>query len=501
MSSLDLKKKIIDMQNDSIYQNLSTSYNKQNIFSILKIERNENRHSAFLCWLFNPDSEHGLGLIPLKKLLALYALHNEALQPDLAMLMISGNYQLEVEDCTTERSLNQIAESRGKDRLDIWMKLWLTDCDGNKMMMPLVIENKIYSNEGQNQTKKYHDAVAQYLAKEKRAHAIEIYLTPDDTKTCSCEQFVHLTYQTLLDNVIEPLTAYPMSSEYSDLINAYIENLSVPATQWTDDKEIDPNKLSNSILAISSTHRKNLTDLYSRYKELYDAALFVAGGEATRKLMNDINVNSEYVELLQNFWDNNINLFTTILYVCKSQIVECHEGELMKVFKQNRRDNSKYRVLWDKNGDGNWTTIDGFEKPLSKGRTVAVFFMKWMELSSPKSIDEVRAAFPTKINSYYAHNKKKKQYDSVVCLSEDDKKAKTESGFEIEITKSCWDLYPIKQDAPYGPGYGTLYKNNKTAGKAMIAKMWRKGDFKNFLEHIKKQSNTLFKRLKIVPAY
>lgn len=318
---------------------------------------------------------------------------------------------------------------------------------------------------------------------------------------CSCEHFIHLTYQTLLDKVIEPLTAYPMSSEYSDLINAYIENLSVPATQWTDDKEIDPNKLSNSILAISSTHRKNLTDLYSRYKELYDAALFVAGGEATRKLMNDINVNSEYVELLQNFWDNNINLFTTILYVCKSQIVEGHEGELMNVFKQNRRDNSKYRVLWDKNGDGNWTTIDGFEKPLSKGRTVAVFFMKWMELSSPKSIDEVRAAFPTKINSYYAHNKMKKQYDSVICLSEDDKKAKTESGFEIEITKSCWDLYPIKQDSPYGPGYGTLYKNNKTAGKAMIAKMWRKGDFKSFLEHIKKQSNTLFKRLKIVPAY
>lgn len=56
--------------------------------------------------------------------------------------------------------------------------------------------------------------------------------------------------------MIEPLTAYPMSSEYSDLINAYIENLSVPATQWTDDKEIDPNKLSNSILAISSTNRK-----------------------------------------------------------------------------------------------------------------------------------------------------------------------------------------------------------------------------------------------------
>lgn len=40
--------------------------------------------------------------------------------------------------------------------------------------MPLVVENKIYSNEGKNQTKKYHDAVAQYLAKEKGTHAIEI---------------------------------------------------------------------------------------------------------------------------------------------------------------------------------------------------------------------------------------------------------------------------------------------------------------------------------------
>lgn len=56
--------------------------------------------------------------------------------------------------------------------------------------------------------------------------------------------------------------------------------------------------------------------------------------------------------------------------------------------------------------------------------------------------------------------------------------------FEIEITNS-WDLYPIKQDTPFGPGYGTLYENNKAAGKAMITKMWRKGDFKSFLEHIK----------------
>lgn len=49
------------MQNDSKFQKLSAKYSQKNLFNVLKIERNENRHSAFLCWLLDPQSDHALG--------------------------------------------------------------------------------------------------------------------------------------------------------------------------------------------------------------------------------------------------------------------------------------------------------------------------------------------------------------------------------------------------------------------------------------------------------
>jgi hypothetical protein len=40
-----------------------------NIFSVLKISRQEIRHSNFLGWIFDPDCSHGVGDIILHKFL------------------------------------------------------------------------------------------------------------------------------------------------------------------------------------------------------------------------------------------------------------------------------------------------------------------------------------------------------------------------------------------------------------------------------------------------
>lgn len=45
------------------------------VFNILGLERNENRHSAFIAWLLNPAESHQLGENPLKHFLALLATH------------------------------------------------------------------------------------------------------------------------------------------------------------------------------------------------------------------------------------------------------------------------------------------------------------------------------------------------------------------------------------------------------------------------------------------
>ena len=230
----------------------------------------------------------------------------------------------------------------------------------------------------------------------------------------------------------------------------------------------------------------------------------VAGGAKAEKILGCLVENSEDAELLQNFWDCNISLFNTMLYVCKERIAAGKEEQLMEIFRQSRRDTTRYVVQWDGSGDGtDWQYVPGYEKSMSKGKAVAVFFMKWMQLSSPKSIDEFREAFPTSLNKYYSRNHQKGVYNSLVWFTDDDTHAKTESGFEVDIVKGArWDLYPIvkntKHDIPFGLGYGAVYDGLNCTGKAMIAKMWRKDDFENLMKHIDKNGQKYFCRVRII---
>ncbi len=46
---------------DKRFDELELGLNKPNLFEILRIPRNEIRHSNFLSWLLNPKGSHGLG--------------------------------------------------------------------------------------------------------------------------------------------------------------------------------------------------------------------------------------------------------------------------------------------------------------------------------------------------------------------------------------------------------------------------------------------------------
>ena len=85
---MNMEKSILRIKNNPIYQELKGYYSQSTIFSALGIERNENRHSAFLCWLLDPKSDHQLGVEPLKKFLALYAVVNE--KSDSESLMVNA---------------------------------------------------------------------------------------------------------------------------------------------------------------------------------------------------------------------------------------------------------------------------------------------------------------------------------------------------------------------------------------------------------------------------
>ena len=180
-----INKQILDMFNDSTYQGLKAYYEKTTVFNVLGVERNETRHSAFLCWLFNSNASHGLGEEPMKKLLRLYATKMNV-DDSFRIMLMTGNYHLELTDIVTEKSTSdeRADKAKRKDRMDVWATMTLKDSAGNDQSLALVIENKIYAGDQTNQMQRY----CRYAKQHYDDNALVLYLTlngrnPNDTST------------------------------------------------------------------------------------------------------------------------------------------------------------------------------------------------------------------------------------------------------------------------------------------------------------------------------
>lgn len=458
MTEMNINEQILGMYNDSTYQGLKAYYDKTTIFNVLGVERSETRHSAFLCWLLDANGSHGLGEEPMKKLLRLYATKMDV-DDSFRIMLMTGNYELELTDIVTEKSTSdeQGSKAKKKDRMDIWATMTLKDSAGNDQSLALVIENKIYSGEGAEQTKRYHQYVTNVC--EENIRPIEIFLTPAGAKAPSCKEFVHISYQELLDSVILPLTHYDMSTEASQIISDYIRNLSKPSTA-TDGK-------SYTILATSATEKKKLMEFYERYRLLFHYALVAGNWQKVQKdkTCKKLIEETENQELLAELWHSNEDLFKVVLSVLKERqdLMMLSPNIYENVFKETNRDTTKYNVV----SNGKYV---GWH--LNQAQTALHVFKAYLQNNPGTSLDDLRAAFPRELNNYgYFQNLQYLFYPAAA-------------------DNPAWDCGKLKGQF----GHGDFYTKEKdllmTAdGKTMCVKWWKKtdGSFQQLIEHVKKK--------------
>ena len=110
-----------------------------NVFKIVKVVHDEVRHSAFLAELLNPRGSHGQGDL----FLSLF----------VQKLGIT-DFQCESAVATVEKHIGEVTETTG-GRIDIF----IDDHRGNH----IIIENKIYANDGENQLIRYYNFKKQNL--------------------------------------------------------------------------------------------------------------------------------------------------------------------------------------------------------------------------------------------------------------------------------------------------------------------------------------------------
>ena len=472
-----MKNRILKLVNSIEFQELNSYYNEKTLFSALNVERNENRHSSFVAWWLNPKSEHGLGDLPLKLFLRLVATKRlgestfgiDGFDGAFYCRVLAGNYNIALlEDIEVEKNVGKICNNNSKDRIDIWTVLELSyeeDDDVIRRIIPVVIENKIYSGEGKKQTLRYFNAVSSYPQTEDVEQMPMGVLLTVGSKDPSCSQFSNITYQELLTYVIEPLVS-SVAPDSVQFVESFIRNLGRPAL--TDDKYY-------GVLAVSRKEKSMLQKVVENNREIFDvafASLYKAA--EVKKIIGSgsqmSNIPENDIHILRMLWDANEVVFKAVLYHLHG---EQHKAKLDKLFKSTNRDTSKFKVSY--NGS---EIFPG--KRLSKAMTACAIFKAYLMQYPATTLKQLQNAFPCKeLNDYYYdryYNDLFYEYPTEVF---------DEGGYELlphtggkdtgRLARAMWDFY-IKDDLLL-----PIENGNK---KAMCVKMWRKGDFDKLIEFV-----------------
>lgn len=347
MTEQELINAIIEFNNDADVQRLQNLYNSPTFPDILAVGRRELSHSSFLAWLFNMSANHGLGTLPILQLLELFVgcsrRQNKKLDNALMNAILSRVITINNTHIKTEYNIQNQKMNRGRADIviDSIVDLGISDTAISKLR--IVIENKVYSNEHDKQTCTYFD----YYEKEKQdgEQILYIYLTPLlYGKQASCNEFVHITYQDLLDNVFEPILLLQNLSERTRFIlTEYINCLSIPVEEFHDNKK---SIKRTTIMAISKNERNLLESFWIKHQNLIMAVLT----EITTDPDSDEDRQKKAKELLN---------------------------------KLNKKDYSKYSV----NGEG------AYGKSLLVTKVVECY----LEKNPTVTIDELKHIFPDNI--------------------------------------------------------------------------------------------------------
>lgn len=338
------KKEIIDdiiaFNNDVDVQRLKAIYYNQTLPEIFAVSRRELTHSSFLAWLFATSSNQGLGTVPLVQLLELYVLKSREqeqkwITDKLSNAIITRDFH--ISECTSVTEEAVVAVN-AKGRADIVLNCEIHFPNLSLNKLKIVIENKVYSDEHSNQTQTYFDYYESIKGKKEKV--LYIYLTPPTSiADADCPEFIHITYQDLLEHVFEPIRRRPDISQRTEFIlNEYINSLSIPADVI---ENTNVTHIQTSILAIGMEEK----------------------------------------ELLQAFWDKNNRLIIAALTAISSDDDNEATDDTKKILQNlSQRDFSKYSI----NGSGKF----------GKNRMVQAVVNKYLEEHQDTTIAELKQTFP-----------------------------------------------------------------------------------------------------------
>jgi len=355
-----IQEKLLEFNSDLSTQQIRDFYTKKSFLEIVSKSRNEATHSAFLAWLLQGE-EFTNDDAPLLRFLDILVKNSQGIDSPivsddaLKAAILSRTLELAEVKAVTEQTVKDISTIPSRDRLDIYLTATLAKPVSGKKYLRIIIENKVFSEEmianekvpknvsgpsmdslnkaqftGKeaylklHQTQRYYSAVVEHPEDKgynDEAFTIFVFLTPSGSRPTD-PHFIPVTYQDLMDYVLEPLSANPgLEAIVKTYLREYISALSVPSISDSDNEF--------TVLAVSADERERLEKFWKKY----EAIIIEAANSNKAK-------GSEAKDLvLQKFYEKNQPLFMAIYHIMPDKAA---------VLKQySTRDYTKYTLKFD----------------------------------------------------------------------------------------------------------------------------------------------------------
>ncbi len=265
------------------YHALKALSERKTILDIFKKSRSETVHSSMLAWCFENDEFQREDESPIFFLLRLLAINAESQKDtylngnittqgrkrffendELWESIVSNSLKVKVDNVHTEEN----TDGKKKGRIDI---IILCSRDKGKKIR-ICIENKVNIKEHDDQCDNYFS----FYSKDKQIENIFVYLAPKYPQELSSNNFVCITYQELLDNVLYPMLKY--KEYYSDQSNFYLKEYIRTITSIK----------GQIILAMGREYKKILEMFFKNNSELIYAAIDAVGDNEIKEKVQEI---------------------------------------------------------------------------------------------------------------------------------------------------------------------------------------------------------------------
>lgn len=370
--------RIVQFKNSTTTKSLRQYYATNSLMEIYSINRKEIRHTSFFKWLFDKDTE--IAKSALKKILDVIITKSDlnTFSNELQQLIILGNYEIDYWNSIENLSVNN-------GFVDLYIELKIANFN-----VEIIIENKIYSNEHNDQTQRYYD----HFSKEnKNTEKIFLYLTPISTleleklveAECCCKNYIQINYQTIVDQIIEPIIEEGVNKNIEFILQDYLKALSSPvSTKENNNKYMAISNKENELLSRFWEENEDLIlkaveatkdnthieperrDTASKISELLNNKSEKIGAYAKRNIVSLFKQNKINQEEIINFQDAEYS----------KKILDIQYPLLKKVINRNDKPLHYWKDTVFANNDEYHLCCEWFENENNNDR---VYFDKWLK--------------------------------------------------------------------------------------------------------------------------